>query len=354
MEIFQNLEFPGNENDTSYYYGDGYVCNPRDEFSLESQTIAISVVSLLVSVMGVLGNGLVLTVLICTKHTRTPTDSYLLHLTLIDLLLSLSLPFTAIQGIFQWYFGQVVCKMVGTMYKLNFFCSSLLLGFISFDRYLAIVYAVQTYKKRKQVVIHCICAGVWALCLLLQLPNTIYLRVETQENKSMCTYPWASVERWLLTEQILYHVLGFALPLLVMCYCYTMVGKTLWRCQNFKRRKAVRVVLLVTAVFFLCWTPFNLVIFINTLSKLELINSQSCHFEHDLGVALRVTECIGSVRCCLNPILYAFIGVKFRNDVLKLLREMGCISQATLDKHFQLKQTTKNRSSTLTENQFVE
>ncbi|XP_067910251.1 C-X-C chemokine receptor type 5 isoform X2 [Heterodontus francisci] len=333
-------------------YGESY-CSEEDDIPKYFKKVIVPIVYFLVFFFGTIGNALVLLILLRYRQSRTPTDNYLLHLAMADLLLVLVLPFLAIESIFGWLFGDVLCKLIGSIHKLNFFCNSLLLGCISFDRYLAIVHAVQTYKKRKAKYVHLVCSAVWVTGFILQIPNLIFFKIETDvlRNYTVCTYPSDDMRanNWLLVEQFLYHGIGFSLPLAVMCYCYAKVIKTLCKTQNFERHKAVKVVLTVTAMFFICWTPYNVALFIKTLHSLDVI-SADCDFNSKLKFTIVVSESIGFSHSCLNPVLYVFIGVKFKNDILKLLREMGCISQETMDSHFHLKHAGKNGNASLSEN----
>ncbi|XP_067826949.1 C-X-C chemokine receptor type 5 [Heptranchias perlo] len=345
-------DYTFNYEETSYEYEETY-CPEENETPKYFQKVIVPTVYFMVFLFGTIGNGLVMLILWRYRRARNPTDSYLLHLAVADFLLLLVLPFNAIECIFGWPFSVFFCKLIGSIHKLNFFCNSLLLGCISFDRYLAIVHAVQTYKKRKAKYVHLICSAVWAIGCILQIPNLIFLNVEVNSpnNETKCTYPPDDirVNNWLLSQQFLYHGIGFSLPLIVMCCCYTMVIKTLCKTQNFERHKAIKVVLTVTVIFFICWTPYNVAIFIKTLRNLDWITA-NCDFYTSLKFTIVVTESIGFIHSCLNPVLYVFIGIKFRNDVLKLLREMGCISQVTMDNHFRLKRAGKNGNTSLSEN----
>ncbi|GCC34629.1 C-X-C chemokine receptor type 5 [Chiloscyllium punctatum] len=328
-------------------------CPEEDETPKYFRKVLVPLLYFLVFLFGTIGNGLVLLILLRYRHFRTPTDNYLLHLAMADLLLVLGLPFIAMENILGWRFKTFLCKVIGSLHKLNFFCNSLLLGCISFDRYLAIVYAVQTYKKRKARYVHLVCSAVWAIGFILQIPTLVFLKVETKfpENISKCTYPSDDIRAndWLLAEQILYHGIGFSLPLVVMCYCYTKVIQTLCKAQNFERHKAVKMVLMVTVMFFICWSPYNVAIIIKTLRSLDVFIAD-CEFYRKLAFAIVLSESVGFSHSCLNPILYVFIGVKFRNDILKLLREIGCISQATMDSHFHLKRAGKNGNPSVSDN----
>ncbi|XP_021231872.1 C-X-C chemokine receptor type 5 [Numida meleagris] len=316
---------------------EGYFCfnpassvvgNQRDPF----RKVFIPLTYLLMFVLGTVGNALVLVILERFKRSRTTTENFLFHLTLANLALLLTFPFSVVESLAGWVFGTFLCKILSAVHKINFYCSSMLLGCIAVDRYLAIVYAIHTYRKRRARSIHLTCTAIWLSSLLLTLPDLIFMEVWTDEsNRSICYFPEAGIHGnnvWLATR-FLYHSVGFFMPLLVMCYCYMAIVRTLCQSQRLQRQKAVRVAILVTGVFLLCWSPYHIVIFLNTLTKLETF-TKNCLLEDQLDTAIMVTEAIGFTHCCLNPILYAFIGVKFRNDFFRILHELGCISQETL------------------------
>ncbi|OXB59007.1 hypothetical protein ASZ78_007635 [Callipepla squamata] len=294
---------------------EGYFCfnpassvvgNQRDPF----KKVFIPLTYLLMFVLGTVGNALVLVILERFKRSRTTTENFLFHLTLANLALLLTFPFSVVESLAGWVFGTFLCKILSAVHKINFYCSSMLLGCIAVDRYLAIVYAIHTYRKRRAQSIHLTCTAIWLCSLLLTLPDLIFMEVWTDEsNRSICYFPEAGIHGnnvWLATR-FLYHSVGFFVPLLVMCYCYTAIVRTLCQSQRLQRQKAVRVAILVTEAF-----------------------TKNCLLEDQLDTAIMVTEAIGFTHCCLNPILYAFIGVKFRNDFFRILQELGCISQETL------------------------
>ncbi|XP_072094240.1 C-X-C chemokine receptor type 5 [Mobula birostris] len=331
-------------------YGDTY-CPELDETPQYFHKVIVPICYFLVFLLGVIGNGLVLLILLRYKNSRSPTDSYLLHLAVADLLLVLVLPFLAIESIFGWLFGTFLCKLLTSIHKLNFFCNSLLLACISIDRYLAIVYAIQTHKNRRAKYVHLVCSIVWVTGFILQIPNLIFLQVEpmVNENETKCIYVSARANDWLLAEQFLYHGIGFTLPLTIMCYCYAKIIKTLYKTQNFGRHKAIKVVVIVTVMFCICWAPYNVAKFIKTLRNLDVITAD-CSFYKSLKFTIMVSESTGFMHSCLNPVLYVFIGAKFRNDILKVLRELCCIRRATLVNYLQKQQTERNRSSSVFDN----
>ncbi|ELW48657.1 C-X-C chemokine receptor type 3 [Tupaia chinensis] len=85
----------------------------------------------------------------------------------------------------------------------------------------------------------------------------------------------------------------------------------------------------VVVAFALCWTPYHLVVLVDTLMDLGAL-ARNCGRESRVDVAKSVTSGLGYMHCCLNPLLYAFVGVKFRERMWRLLLRLGCPSQRGL------------------------
>ncbi|TDH00825.1 hypothetical protein EPR50_G00192230 [Perca flavescens] len=107
-------------------------------------------------------------------------------------------------------------------------------------------------------------------------------------------------------------------------FCYTAIIVTLLKARNFQRHKAVRVVLAVVAVFVVCHLPYNVTLLYDTANMFEL---QSCQDSDILQVAKTVTQTIAYLHCCLNPVLYAFVGVKFRNHFRRIVQDLWCLGK---------------------------
>lgn len=281
----------------------------------------------LILLLGLTGNGLMLTVLLSHRRLLRITEIYLLHLALADLLFLCTIPFVLVQMHIGWVFGKFLCIMTGLLNRLNMLCSSLLLACIGFDRYLAIVHAVPSLQSRRPRNVHLTCFCLWLICLCLSAPNAAFLSVAKVQTAQTCNFHSLGIYayNWRLTNRFLTHCFCFFLPLAVMSYCYTAVVLTLRQSQRgLEKKGAIRLALLVTAVFCVCWLPYNITILVDTLVRRGVVSLQSCEAQLTLEQALLVTECLGFTHCCLNPILYAFVGVRFRNNLLRLLVRWGC------------------------------
>ncbi|XP_036394143.1 C-X-C chemokine receptor type 3-like [Megalops cyprinoides] len=333
-DVFYDLsDLEYNESDYNYTGSDtcclGVVCTMEN--SMRFEAVFIPILYSLALVLGLLGNGLVLGVLCQLRRSWSVTDTFILHLTVADTLLLLTLPFWAVEAAQGWSFGKPLCKLMGAIFKINFYCGIFLLACISLDRYLSIVHAVQMYSRRKPWAVQASCLCVWIFCLLLSIPDWVFLEPVAEPRrggKEECTHNYlkfnTSAKDWRMASRLLYHVVGFVLPSLVMVFCYSCILLRLNRgSQGPQKQKAIRVILALVVVFFVSWTPFNITLIADTLRSNHTANL-TCGSTNALDVSLTVTSTLGYLHCCMNPVLYAFVGVKFRRHLLEMLRVLGC------------------------------
>lgn len=278
--------------------------------------------------LGVLANGLMVTVLLSRWRLLRVSEVYLLHLAVSDLLLLATFPFSILENATGWIFGDVSCKLMGLARQLNLLCGSFLLACISVDRYLAIVHAVARLRRRQRRTVHLTCAALWMVCLAISAPNLAFLTVTGDANASRlsCSFDDYGIHanNWALTMRVLEHVCFF-LPLGIMGSCYAAVVVTLLKSPRGQTQLgAIKLALLITLVFCACWLPYNVASVLQTRDDLSADASRSCESVLLLQAALVVTKSLGFSHCCLNPFLYAFVGVRFRKELLRLLHRAGC------------------------------
>ncbi|XP_043542745.1 C-X-C chemokine receptor type 3-like [Chiloscyllium plagiosum] len=301
-------------------------CDPSS--SLSFTRIFIPVLYSAVFLVGLLGNGLVVGVLSRSLKRLAATEMYVLHLAAADLLLVVGLPFWAAESAHEWVFGHAACKVLGALYNVSFYSSIYLLGCISFDRYLSIVHAVELYKRRRPWRVYLSCSAVWLFCLLLAVPDFVFLHSMRVNGSQKCAHNYGAnnSKGWIVGLRCFYHVTGFLLPLGIMGYSYLKIGLTLAQSHNSQRpreRRALKVMAAVVTVFFLCWTPYNVVMFLETLHRLGALG-RDCSAEGRMDTSYVLAACLGNLHCCLNPFLYALAGAKFRSRMFECLGVLGC------------------------------
>ncbi|XP_009992469.1 PREDICTED: C-C chemokine receptor type 7 [Chaetura pelagica] len=284
----------------------------------------------LICFTGLLGNGLVMLTYIYFKRLKTMTDIYLLNLALADILFLLTLPFWATSAAMYWLFGEFACKAVYCICKMSFFSGMLLLLSISIDRYFAIVQAASAHRFRPRMIFisKVTCILIWLLAFILSIPELVHSGLNQSGHHPHCSIIANDLKAFSTGIKVSQMIFGFLFPLVVMCVCYLIIIKTLLQARNFEKNKAIKVIIAVVIVFVVFQLPYNGIMLAKTISAFN--NTSSCEESKKLDIADDVTYTLACFRCCLNPFLYAFIGVKFRNDLFKLLKELGCLSQERL------------------------
>lgn len=330
------------EEDHYYYYHENISLNfsyddyptPCEKGEVRSfAAIFLPIMYSLCLLAGVSGNVVVVAIYAYHKRLKTMMDTFLSHLAVADLLLLFTLPFWAADAARGWDFGEVVCRIVSTCYTVNFNCCMMLLSCISLDRYLALA-RVQGQEQRGRLQRlftrrHCwkVCSAVWMAALLLGLPDLMLSEVRVASNRNACLaiYPSSMGQGAKAVLEIAEVLLGFLLPLLVMVICYWRVGRVLHGLpveSRGKKWRALRVLLIVVGVFVVTQLPYNILKVYRAMDSVYILVIH-CGTSKVLDQAAQVTESLALIHCCLNPILYAFMGSSFRQHMMKIAKRLG-------------------------------
>ncbi|XP_008278568.1 C-X-C chemokine receptor type 1 [Stegastes partitus] len=296
----------------------------------EFSGLGLMIVYFIVFVFSLFGNSVVIYVVYYMRKGRVSTDIYLMHLALSDLLCCLTLPFWAVDKHFGWMFGNLPCKLLSGFQEASVYSGVFLLACISVDRYFAIVRATRVLPSH-HLLVKVVCGVVWLVAGALALPVAIK-RESTYDDlleQFVCyeNLTNESSEQWRVSIRLLRHTVGFFLPLVVMAVCYSWTVVTLFHTRSQQKHKAMRVILAVVLAFIVCWLPYNVTVLIDTLIRGDTIESPPCETIYRVEVVLNVTQVLAFMHCAVNPVLYAFIGVKFRNQLLLALYKHGFISK---------------------------
>ncbi|XP_074844551.1 somatostatin receptor type 4 [Carettochelys insculpta] len=282
-------------------------------------TVVIQCIYALVCLLGLLGNSLVIFVILRYAKMKTATNIYLLNLAIADELFMLSIPFVATSAaLHHWPFGRALCRTVLGVDGLNMFTSVFCLTVLSLDRYIAVVHPLRAATYRRPRVAKMVNGGVWLVSLLVASPIPIFAgTATTHDGRAVaCNLLWPS-PAWSAAFVIYTTVLGFLLPVLAMSLCYLLiVGKMRavaervgWQQRRRSEGKLTRLVLIVVAMFVLCWMPFYVVQLVNLLLP--------GHLDATVNNASLILSYSNS---CANPILYGFLSENFRHSFHGVLR----------------------------------
>ncbi|XP_061572393.1 C-C chemokine receptor type 5 isoform X2 [Cololabis saira] len=308
------------ENDTSSVFPGG--------------SMVLPVLYYMLFCIGLLGNCTVLWVLLRHIKLRTMTDVFLLNLVLSDLLMAVTLPVWA-----HTSQNLVSCKLITGVYQLGFYSGTLFVTLMSVDRYLAIVHAVAAMRART------LCYGIvasiiiWVISIIMAVPQVVFASLELDENNDCQPhYPDETLDFWKKQRNFSENTVGLFVCLPIMIFCYVKILVVLSRCRNSKKNKAVKLIFTVVFVFVVCWVPYNIVVFLQTLQLFGILNT--CNSSNNISWAMSIAEIVALSHCCINPVIYAFMGEKFRKSLNR-----------ALVKHFHLKPFPSTLSQKDTDNE---
>uniref|UniRef100_A0A8C2B5Y7 Chemokine (C-C motif) receptor 10 n=1 Tax=Cyprinus carpio TaxID=7962 RepID=A0A8C2B5Y7_CYPCA len=305
------------------------LCVASNEHEL-TITAVQTMVFLIVFFLGVIGNGLVIATFARYRRLRLRcmTDVFLFYLALSDMLLLLTLPLqTGEMLIGSWEFGEGLCKLNRVMHAINTYGGLLLLACISVDRYLVVV-RTRTVRKRSSGTLFystMSALGVVVTSIFLSLPDLRFSSVDNDMGSDalLCVMKvWGDeVSKWKLWVQIA-KIAGFCIPCVAMVVCYGAIGRVLIRAGGkcWRRQRTLRLMALLVVLFLLFQLPYTVVLLIKIFTP-----TPNCEDWTKFELQENITRNLAYVRCCLNPLLYALVGVRFRNDIIRLLTDAGCM-----------------------------
>lgn len=260
-----------------------------------------------------------------------PAAIYMLNLACADLLFTVLLPFKIYYYFVgnNWTFGPFMCRVVTAAFYWNMYCSVLLISCISVDRLIAVVYPIPslTWRRPQYAVIACV--TIWILSFTGSVPlllsnQSLYI---TELNITTC-HDVQMLDDLNWKYKIYFITICcalFFLPLLISVVSYTRV---IWSLRKVSRgipgstRKKTRAVVMavtVLVIFVLCFMPTNCIMLVHYLQFGDMVNSSNQAPDSSYALYLFFL-CLGSVNCCLDPMVYYFGSSQCQRQLTSVMR----------------------------------
>ncbi|KAE8279765.1 Kappa-type opioid receptor [Larimichthys crocea] len=298
-------------------YSDSRNVTHDDSWEQEGMSPIIPIITAVYSVVfvvGLFGNCLVMYVIIRYTKMKTATNIYIFNLALADALVTTTMPFQSTDYLLNtWPFGEVVCKVFISIDYYNMFTSIFTLTMMSVDRYVAVCHPVKALDFRTPNKAKMINVCIWILSSAAGIPAFVLGGTQTKSDITECAlqFPEPYVY-WDTVMKICVFVFAFVVPVLIITVCYSLMVLRLKsvrmlsgsREKDRNLRRITRLVVVVVAVFVVCWTPIHIFILVKALVSVpETTTVMAAYF---FCVAL------GYTNSSLNPVLYAFLHENFK------------------------------------------
>nr|XP_043875626.1 endothelin receptor type B-like [Solea senegalensis] len=287
-----------------------------------------TVVSLLVFIVGTVGNAALLKIIYVNKSMRSGPNILIASLALGDIIhIIIDIPINAYRLMAEdWPFGLMLCKLVPFIQKTSVGITVLSLCALSVDRYRAVV----SWNRIKVIGVSGWTAVeitlIWVVSILLAVPelvgfDTIMMNYKDKQLRICLLHPmqtshfmqtYKSVKDWWLFG------FYFCMPLSWTAVFYTlMTWKMLRNTKNIlsdhtkQRLEVAKTVFCLVIVFALCWLP----LYLSRILKSTIYDEKDPN-RCKLLSAFLVLDYFGinmaSLNSCINPIALYIVSKRFQ------------------------------------------
>uniref|UniRef100_A0A8D2B189 Purinergic receptor P2Y14 n=1 Tax=Sciurus vulgaris TaxID=55149 RepID=A0A8D2B189_SCIVU len=281
---------------------------------------------LLVFVAGILLNGVSGWIFISVPSSKS-FIVYLKNIVVADFLMGLTFPFKILgdSGLGPWQLRVFVCRVSAVVFYVSMYVSIVFFGLISFDRYYKIVKPLLTSLVQSVGYSKLLSVMVWALMLLLAVPNIILTnqsvrevaKVQCMELKSELGRKWHKASNYIFVGI-------FWLVFLLLIIFYTAITRKIFKSHLKSRRNSISVkrkssrnIFSIVFVFFICFVPYHVARIPYTMSQTE--TDYSCRSKEILLYVKEFTLLLSAANVCLDPMIYFFLCQPFREILCKKL-----------------------------------
>lgn len=277
--------------------------------SQSSWTHALVTVNIIISVIGLIGNSLV--IWICGwKMKRTVINTWYISLAISDFLFCAFLPLEIYYMITSdWPFGLLFCKLTSSALFLNMYSSVFLLVLICTDRCVMVSFPVWSHNHRSVRKAFGIVILMWVLSALLTLPSLIFRQTKVHGSVTQCYTDYVDHSKHKAVALIRF-ICGFLIPVLVIMFCCLVLGVKL-RSLTIRSTKPYKIMAALIVSFVFCWVPYHIFV----LYELDLRNLSV----EVINTGLKVGATLAAANSFISPVLYVFVGHDFKQTLRRSL-----------------------------------
>lgn len=289
----------------------------------DGQILLVAVYSI-VFVIGFPANCLTALLTFVQIQRKKVVAIYIFSLSLCELMYLSTLPFWIIyvQNGHKWTMDHTVCQIIGFIFFCNIYISILLLCCISVDRYVALVYSLESRGKRGKKT------AIIIVCFLYAVVAVIHSPAFTMDNKKNSTNETTCFETVPLTIPLASFsfarfLCGFTIPFTILIFTnYKIFQITKRSSLTYHQKAKVKYLAIAIIVIFLfCFAPYHVVLIIRAIYFM-FHQDFPCPFEEKIYPIFTVFLCLCTANGVADPIIYVLVSENVREDCYRSLRSL--------------------------------
>lgn len=285
-------------------------------------------VSLLVFVIvaGLVGNSMVIGTIAAKRKMWTPCNWFIMNIAIADLLVAIILtPLRMAELFMGWPLGEFLCRFVGPLQDVIVCISAVTHTVIALERHRGIVtpFKPKLSLCRAKIAIVIICCACY---LAIGLPLVLALKEVEHKGLKYCLARWPSITSRRIFEVYLVTFFIFV-PLVMQTLTYAKIVATIKkedasapisrsgtveqrRNQIRKKVHLVKMLIILVAVFQVCFIPRGIFILVKEFTRL---NYRESH-KHSMFIANITSIILFYLKHVLNPFILFAMSTEFRNN----------------------------------------
>ena len=293
----------------------------------------------LIFVVALFGNSFGLFVVLKRSASKNITNLFIANMAIADLLLTVTVMPYSVAYLYRnsrWIpgvLGTITCKALYYIMPIAISSSVFTMLFISFDRFYAIFYPFKEKVFRNPKILSAI---IWISSVILMLPYVFSAKVNYSHIHMdyLCenSWPWGNRGKGTTIFHIVVFILVYALPLSITIVIYSLICRKLWlrkipgnvtdgnrAAAEKSKRKVVRLLVILCAVFAVCWFPVY-------------VDHYFWYVRPDLVKLLPMEvqfyfTWIAHANSAINPCLYILLNARFRKELMARFACCPCLDK---------------------------
>ncbi|XP_077476331.1 parkin coregulated gene protein isoform X1 [Stigmatopora argus] len=312
----------------------------------------------IIFIVGLFANIYVLFALRCLREARAMGEIriYMTNLTIADLLFVCALPFWI--GYYSregtWVYRDFMCRLTGSFFFINTYCSILFLAAITVNRYWAVTRPLDAASSDHRCRGIAVCTVIWLTAVSMAFPFLVSPGTTQDGEITRCFegYQNSSDASKRVVAFAHFGIIGtFFVVFALVVVCNLLIARALFsqsvpnselksgtvsrksnvtissRKSTAMKRRAVQMLMAVVGVFVVCFLPHHLVQGFWTLAALQIQEGWghvdwSDETVQALNDMHQVTLLLMGLNCILDPVVYCFATKKFRRFIMAHLKSL--------------------------------
>ena len=295
----------------------------------------IRAIYVILTLIGISGNGLVLYLIATKRVERTVFNILLANLSFADLLADISLYpyiFIDLHGFdLSPLQGSILCNFTIGL-TIFFTCTAvslLTLTTISINRYICINHPLRfEWQQSKQCVVYFI-PVTWSISVALLVPN--YVSFSYKKEWGVCHREWPENFNGILYTLIT-SFFGLLVPIIVLLSTFIVTLKNL-RAKvsdysstsnsiRYSRQRTIRLLGWLIILFCICWMPFFIYW---CLSRAAHVFDDGIIGDYQRMRVIRLTIMVAVINTTIDPIIYALFSEQYRTALRRIVNRNASV-----------------------------